>query len=382
MSLNTIGKIKTASGLWFDFNDPQTDQIIIEDIAAALSKICRYNGHVPNFYSVAEHCCYVADWLDTHGYSHLAFAGLMHDAAEAYLGDIVNPMKRLPSFQAVYSPMEEIVETVIGNAFNVDLYPIDPIVKQADKAVYEWEVENIRTGQIKGYDPQQAYETFLAFYNHYKPPTNFTRESQMNNTPRIADMTDAEIDSEAEIIWDSDINQPLTDGEKRLLEAIRGNPDYDPNKEFEEIRQYGEEALEKAIADLDAEGVEWKEDTFEQFEARESQKAEKSPWGPRRQMLMNAADMVDGDRNAQYGDPRQDFMRTAKYWNAHIQGVIDRKIAAAGGQVQTDALLGMEDVAIMMSLLKISRLAWGPGKEDTWTDLAGYAACGWHCVAP
>jgi hypothetical protein len=374
MTFNTIGKIKTASGLWFDFNDPQPDQITIEDIAAALSKICRYNGHVPGFYSVAEHCCYVADWLDTNGHSHLAFAGLMHDAAEAYLGDIVNPMKKLYEFDRVYAPMEEIVETVIGDKFNVDLYPIDPIVKQADKAIYEWEVEHIRTGKVKGYDPELAYETFLAFYNHYKPPTNFTRESQMKNSPRIADMTDAEINYETEITWDSDINQPLTDGEKRLLEDVRGNPGDGPVKWFNELRQYDEEALEKAIADLDAESVDWKEDTFEE--------AEKTPWGPRRQMLMNAADLVDGDRNAQYGDPRQDFRRTAKYWNAHIHGVIDRKLAENGGQFQTEEILGIEDVAILMSLLKISRLAWGPGKEDTWTDLAGYAACGWHCVAP
>ena len=167
----------------------------------------------------------------------------------------------------------------------------------------------------------------------------------MKNTPRIAEMTDAEISYETERPIDSDINQPLTEGEQQLLKDIA---DLDSEVD-EEFNLFGD----------------WQEEL-----------------GPRRQMLMNAADLVDGDRNAQYGDPRQDFRRTAKYWNAHIHGVIDRKLAENDGQFQTEEILGIEDVAIMMSLLKISRLAWAPGKEDTWTDLAGYAACGWHCVAP
>jgi len=86
---------------------------------------------------------------------------------------------------------------------------------------------------------------------------------------------------------------------------------------------------------------------------------------PRRDMLNEAADLVDGDRNAQYGDPRQDFQRTATMWSAYL-----------------DADVQPHDVAALMVILKVSRIRWSPTKRDSWVDLAGYAACGWHCAMP
>lgn len=85
----------------------------------------------------------------------------------------------------------------------------------------------------------------------------------------------------------------------------------------------------------------------------------------RRDLLINAERLVNGDRNAQYGDPRQDFQRTADMWAAYL-----------GCDVKP------LDVAAMMALLKVSRIRWSPGKQDSWLDLAGYAACGWDCAAP
>ena len=84
---------------------------------------------------------------------------------------------------------------------------------------------------------------------------------------------------------------------------------------------------------------------------------------PRRDLLNEAADLVDGDRNVQYGEPTADFARTAEFWSTYL-----------GTKVSP------HDVAAMMSLLKISRLTWSPMKRDHWTDLAGYAACGFECV--
>ena len=84
-------------------------------------------------------------------------------------------------------------------------------------------------------------------------------------------------------------------------------------------------------------------------------------------MLDEAKGLVTGDRNNTYGPPNQDFQRTADMMSAYGFRVDDRPLTSA-------------DVAIFMSLLKISRLKWTPTKRDSWVDLAGYAACGLECA--
>ncbi len=69
--------------------DPRMDEICIEDIAHALSNICRFTGHCSEFYSVAQHSVYVS----VHVNQKNAMCGLLHDAAEAYLNDIARPVK-------------------------------------------------------------------------------------------------------------------------------------------------------------------------------------------------------------------------------------------------------------------------------------------------
>ena len=70
-------------------------QVCIEDIAHALSNICRFGGHTRRFYSVAEHSVRMADELWAgRGTGMLSLAALLHDAPEAYLGDIPAPLKR------------------------------------------------------------------------------------------------------------------------------------------------------------------------------------------------------------------------------------------------------------------------------------------------
>jgi len=133
-----------------------------------LGLLCRYNGQLPSFYSVAEHSVRVADWLIDQGYPELAFAGLLHDAAEAYIGDIVRPMKQIPAFKAVYEPIEQAVEIIIGKKFFVDIWPMHEKVKEADKAVYEWEVENIRSNKQMGLGPLVATEQFKKKFKQLK----------------------------------------------------------------------------------------------------------------------------------------------------------------------------------------------------------------------
>lgn len=82
--------IQTASGLKFPLIDINPDAILIDDIAHALSMLCRFNGQCLRYYSVAEHSVHVSYEIAP----ELAMLGLMHDAAEAYLGDVPSPLKR------------------------------------------------------------------------------------------------------------------------------------------------------------------------------------------------------------------------------------------------------------------------------------------------
>lgn len=110
--------IRLRSGRYFDFIDPQADQFTIEDIAGALSKICRFGGQIERFYSVAEHSCLCAQVALEDGLNLDALkAVFLHDAAEAFCGDVVKPLKvMLPE----YAVVEKRVERVIQNKFGVD----------------------------------------------------------------------------------------------------------------------------------------------------------------------------------------------------------------------------------------------------------------------
>jgi hypothetical protein len=80
----------------------------------------------------------------------------------------------------------------------------------------------------------------------------------------------------------------------------------------------------------------------------------------RKEILETAAKCVVGDREEDYGSPEQNFERIAMFWNAYFDSY---RISA-------------KDVAAMLALLKIARVASGHAKSDNWVDLAGYAACG------
>ena len=116
--------ISTRSGRRLYLHNPSPSQILIDDIAHGLAHQCRFNGQTNQFYSVAQHSVIVASILPP----ELKLAGLLHDAAEAYLGDIVQPLKELlPDFAEIESRFAE----VIGDRFNVDLKHNDAI-KKAD----------------------------------------------------------------------------------------------------------------------------------------------------------------------------------------------------------------------------------------------------------
>lgn len=122
--------MQTESGGVLDLLDPRPEQIRLEEIAVALSKQCRFNGHVPaGFYSVATHCVNVATLLEHN--RELARWGLMHDAGEAYIGDVISPLKALvPGLKLI----EERLLIVIADRFKLS-WPMPGRVKEADLQV-------------------------------------------------------------------------------------------------------------------------------------------------------------------------------------------------------------------------------------------------------
>ena len=114
----------TYLGNRFYPSEPRIDRIDIEDIAHGLAFQCRFNGQTTRFYSVAQHSLMVAALVSP----RLRLPALLHDAAEAYLGDMVKPLKRLfPEF----SRLEIGVLDLIGQRFSVNLRS-QPAIEKAD----------------------------------------------------------------------------------------------------------------------------------------------------------------------------------------------------------------------------------------------------------
>lgn len=107
-----IGCIQTGSGGYVNLLDPDPDTIQLSDIAAGLSKLCRFSGQCRQFYSVAQHSCLCAYYAPP----ELAWHALMHDAAEAYIGDMARPLKQL---MPEYKRIEQRLESVIFEKYNV-----------------------------------------------------------------------------------------------------------------------------------------------------------------------------------------------------------------------------------------------------------------------
>lgn len=99
---NNKAFITTIGGKKFDPTSPELEDIDVEDIAHSLSLICRANGHFREFFSVARHCINCAREAEARGYTaRMRLLCLLHDATEAYIGDMTRPLKRqLPDYCA------------------------------------------------------------------------------------------------------------------------------------------------------------------------------------------------------------------------------------------------------------------------------------------
>lgn len=119
----------------------QPEDFDIQDIAHALSQICRYTGHTKDFYSVAEHSVLVS----LHCKKENALWGLLHDAAEAYLSDLNTPTKEM---LLIYKSMEDRALRSIAKRFGL-VMPIPDDVHRADL----WMLQNEMRDQLGGTEP-------------------------------------------------------------------------------------------------------------------------------------------------------------------------------------------------------------------------------------
>ncbi len=116
--------ILLQSGAYFDFTTPEQCDFTIQDIAHGLAMTCRFAGQCRRFYSVAQHSVLISELVAPED----ALAGLMHDAAEAFVGDMAKPLKvLLPE----YKEIEMRIESAIFERFGI-AQPLPPSIKEAD----------------------------------------------------------------------------------------------------------------------------------------------------------------------------------------------------------------------------------------------------------
>lgn len=161
-NLYTPHCIRTFTGKYLNVFETTDDMIRIEDIAHAAAQIPRFGGHLPVFYSVAQHSIRVANLLPP----ELRLAGLLHDGSEPLgLMDLPSPIKnRIPG----YKDVEHKLMMKIAEVFGFD-YPLHPSVKEADKYMLEKEWNDLMLGRgtIDVIVPMDSKTAEIAFLNTY-----------------------------------------------------------------------------------------------------------------------------------------------------------------------------------------------------------------------
>lgn len=171
--------ITTVSGRQLSLVEPNPDIIALEDIAAALSKTCRFGAQTREFYSVAQHAVLVYELVVAAGRSDLALASLHHDSHEAFAGDIPTPLKdKIASEADAYTRVCEGLDAAIAKALGLHLpeegSPDQKAIKAADKRAFEIEAARLVPNAVEAeltnpvpdleepWSPIEAEKAFLA----------------------------------------------------------------------------------------------------------------------------------------------------------------------------------------------------------------------------
>lgn len=149
--------LQTVSGRWVNPFDPDPGQLDAGDIARALANQCRFGGHSRVFYSVAQHSVIVSRLVEQRGGdTQDSFAALMHDATEAYLGDMPHPLKHRSPLGAAFKAAEDHLEQAIRDRFRIK--PDVSEIKRADRALLATErrafsAETWHWPELEGVEP-------------------------------------------------------------------------------------------------------------------------------------------------------------------------------------------------------------------------------------
>lgn len=152
---------RILSGKVIDLEDISKADIDINHIAHALSMQCRYNGQIKEFYSVAQHSTFVADYLYKETNNKLiALCGLLHDAAEAYIGDIVTPIKEQCN---KINDLEGWILHIILLKYDIlDIYcENEKFIHESDKKLYDLEVDYFFGAGKYIYDEEEPCENMI-----------------------------------------------------------------------------------------------------------------------------------------------------------------------------------------------------------------------------
>jgi hypothetical protein len=173
--------IQTHSGRKFDFLSPSYESICIEDIAHSLSMQCRFTGHTSRRYSVAAHSILVASLVPT----PLRLEALLHDASEAYLGDVSTPLKQLIT---EYQWLEERIQKMILIRY-AGVSVLDRTVKDADRLAMRIEATHLLGIPVGSwFDPVESPElpTPPVFLDPYVESLEFLRLFNLYSQERAA----------------------------------------------------------------------------------------------------------------------------------------------------------------------------------------------------
>lgn len=136
--------IWTFTGRKFYLLRPSAKDIDIRDIAHALSMQCRWTGHSRFHYSIAQHSYYCSLLVP----SEYALDALMHDATEAYMGDMNRPLKHFTPAGPIFRRQEAVVHAAIAAKFGLSFAEL-AVVKIADDEMLYLEKDTILTGKPK-----------------------------------------------------------------------------------------------------------------------------------------------------------------------------------------------------------------------------------------